>query len=515
MVKEQDAVIAFLATPGTFGDGGPVDRVETHGAIVFLCGDEALKLKRAVTYDYMDFGTPGQRRRFLLREIDLNRAAAPSIYRDVVPVTRDARGRLALNGAGTPVDWVLRMRRFSPEDELEAIAARGALDDALAGALGHGLAAYHAAAPLRDSPGARLIGDILDELERVFTGLADDPSRQAELRWLAAARARWAADRTQLDRRGCDGWVRRGHGDLHLGNLVVIDGAPVPFDALEFDETLGTCDLLYDLGFLLMDLCHRDLRRAACRVLDAWLAAFDGAQDAGLGLLPLFLSVRAAIRAMVLLQTDRARAAGPSAGPDHAAEAARYLDEALAFLAPPAPVLLAVGGFSGSGKSRLARALAPHLGAAPGAVWLASDVLRKAGRDPVAALPGAAYAPAARQAVYAAMRARATAVLTAGHSAILDATFLDPQERDRARALADTLGVAFSGLWLDAPETVLRQRIASRRGDPSDAGISVLEQQLAKGTGALDWHRIDATASDTDLVQAALSVTRPPATPGR
>ncbi len=306
MDHSQAEVVAYLSSPAAFAGEGPVEVIETHGAYVFLAGDTALKLKRAVRYDYLDQSTPRLRHRMLNRERDLNAPAAPTIYRDVVPITRTATG-LELGGSGVPLDWVLRMNRFPARDELQAVAERGELDDRLATEIGTSLAAYHAAAPVRSRAGSPLIAAILDELGRVFAEFPGTRGTEDVGPWLAEARAALARVTPLLDRRGAEGHVRRGHGDLHLRNLVLIDGHPQPFDALEFDETLGTCDLLYDLAFLIMDLDHRGLDRAACRVLDAWLTGARGAEDRGLAALPLFLSLRAAIRAMVLLQTDAAR----------------------------------------------------------------------------------------------------------------------------------------------------------------------------------------------------------------
>lgn len=489
----QDDIVAFLSRPSTFGEAaGEVEVIETHGALVFLCAGTALKLKRAVHYDYMDLSSPDKRHRMLMRELALNRPVAPAIYRDVVAVTREADGTLALGGAGAPLDWVLRMERFPAQDELTQVAARGALDDALATRLGARLAAFHRDAPVREPGEALGFRDIVDEVARVMAGFPQSRAAQAVPGWADAARGVLVTLGPILNERAAQGAVRRGHGDLHLRNLVLIGGDPVPYDALEFDEAMGTSDIVYDIAFLLMDLCHRDLARAACRVLDAWLLGFAGAQDAGLALMPVCLSLRAAIRAMVALQTGVAR------GTDGEGEAASYMAEALRYLAPPPPVCVAVGGFSGSGKSVLARALGPRIGAAPGAVRLATDVLRKAeGHAPVS------YDPAARAAVYAAMMDRARAILAAGHSVVLDATFLDPDLRARAGDVARAAGVPFVGLWLDAPEEVLRQRVTGRAGDVSDADLGVLAGQIARGTGPLDWTRIDAGGtSDRTLAQA-------------
>lgn len=496
---DQSDVIAFLSSGSAFGpDAGAVEVIETHGAFVFLCGDVALKLKRAVVYDYMDLGSVDRRHAMLDRELELNVPAAPTIYRDVLPVTRGSDG-LALDGEGPAVDWVLRMRRFPAEDEFQAIAARGDLDDALATATGEAVASYHAAAPVVPRQGAALIADILAELSRVFAGFEGAAGTERLAIWTPAAAAALETCRQLLDARGRAGHVRRGHGDLHLRNLVRIDGRPVLFDALEFDETLGTCDTLYDAAFLVMDLCHRGLARQACRMLDAWLREARGAEDAGLAALPLFLSVRAAIRAMVVLQTDAARGRA-GAG---AAEIDAYLHLACDALHPPAPILVAVGGLSGSGKSVLARAVAPGLGAMPGAVMLASDLERKVGRAKDAALGEAAYALGRRAEIYDTMLARAGTILAAGQSAILDATFLDPGLRARAEGVAAGADVPFEGLWLDAPVDVLEARITARRGDASDADVAVLRRQLEAPLGGIGWTRLDASGTVEATLAAA------------
>ncbi|ULB10497.1 AAA family ATPase [Cereibacter azotoformans] len=498
-MQDQTEVVRFLSDPESHG-GAPVEVVETHGALVFLAGGEAYKIKRAVRYDYMDLSTPELRHRMLLRELELNRATAPGIYRDVLPLTRESGG-LALGGGGEPVEWVLRMWRFPAEDELLAVAERGGLDDDLAGRLGRAVAGYHRAAPRREACGAQLIEDILAELSRVFAGMEDALGSERIVRFGRQAHALLHRLAPLLRARAAEGRVRRCHGDLHLRNLVLIDGEPVPFDALEFDETLGTCDILYDFAFLLMDLDHRGLTRAAGVALGAWLLEAAGEEDAGLAALPLFLAVRAAIRAMVLIQTDEARnMAGHSRD-----EARGLLDVACRLLEPPPPRLVAIGGVSGSGKTAVAAALAPRIGLPPGAVHLRSDLERKAAAGaPVAQrLPDAAYAEAARHAVYDRMLARARTILAAGWPVVLDATFLDPADRQAVAAVARDLGVPLQALWLEAAPDVLVARVSARRGDASDADASVVRDQLARKPEAGGWIAVDATGPLDEVVTAA------------
>ena len=464
--------------------------------MVFLAGEVALKIKRDVRYDYMDLSTLDLREKMLRRELELNQPIAPKIYREVVAVTRETDGTLAFGGAGEPVEWVLRMWRFPAEAELAVIAETRGIDDALARDLGKGVFAYHARTPERFADGRMLISDILDELDRVFADMTGA---------LGAARigafhhtSREALDDIAdlLQDRADTGHVRRAHGDLHLRNVVLLDGRPVPFDALEFDEVLGTCDVLYDLAFLVMDVHHRGLARAANMLLNAYLLAAGGREDPGLAALPLFLGVRAAIRAMVAVQTESAThvAAGT--------EPVRFLDDAIACLTPPAPMLILIGGVSGTGKTTVARAIAPQIGAVPGAIHLRTDLERKAMRGvaETATLADADYTPEARRAVYKRLEDRAGTILAAGHSVILDATFLDPETRRAAMAVGTAAGVETRALWLDAPLDVLTARVAGRARDASDADESVVRRQLEAETAPRDWIEVSAEGPTDEVI---------------
>ncbi|WP_372837047.1 kinase, partial [Puniceibacterium confluentis] len=340
---DQSAAIQFLE--GGAGRDATVERIDTHGALIFLIGQEAMKMKRAVKYDYMDLSTVEKRRALLKREYELNRDAAPSIYRGVLPLIRKADGSIAFGGSGEVLEWVLTMRRFPKEAELIHIAKHDGIGDDLTARLGAAVASYHAAAPVRPLDAHALIKEILDELDRVFDTMRTTVGQDAA-RFLAASRKMLSDRADHLGLRSLQGHVRRCHGDLHLRNIVMIEGVPTPIDALEFDERLGTCDTLYDLAFLLMDLDHLGMTHAANLVLNAYLSrATPDLSQTGLSLLPLYLSVRAAIRAMVDVQT----AAVNDARKEMQADAKAYLAQALAYLAPPPPILVAIGGYSGTG----------------------------------------------------------------------------------------------------------------------------------------------------------------------
>lgn len=506
--RSQGRVITFLKDPASHGTGDPVRIVETHGALIFLVGSAAYKMKRAVTYDYMDLSTLKLRHDMLLRELALNQPAAPQIYRDVVPVTRAGNGGLALNGSGEPVEWLLSMARFPAEAELTYIADHGLLSEAMAQALGRSVARYHQHNPRRDDVGDVLIREIIDELNDAFAKMTDTLTPDLVAGFRRGIEPAFDAIRALLRQRGSIGQVRRCHGDLHLRNIVLLDGVPTPYDALEFDERLGTCDVLYDLAFLLMDLGHRGLNHQANLVFNSYLfTARDASHEPGLAALPLFLSIRAAILAMVDVQRARL-IADPVAT---LADARHYLTESLAFLTPAPVRLVAIGGLSGTGKTTLSRALAHRIGAAPGAVHLRSDLERKAalGADPLASLPAEAYNARASEKVYGLLRDKARRILSAGHSVILDAAHLTKRHRDATdatAAVAADLGCDFVGLWLDADTDTLIRRVETRRGDASDATSTVVRAQAARPLGPIGWQRLDCSGPFDATVQAAAAL---------
>ena len=398
--------------------------VETHISAVFIGRDRVLKLKKAVNLGFLDFTTPAARHRFTARELEINAPAAPGLYRGLHGIS-GAADRLLPPDDPEAVDWALEMAPVPPEDFLDAVAARGAVDGAMQDRLGDMAVALRATYPAtttgKDPVAA--FRTVLRGNARAALGAGLEPRRvMAWRRGVERALRRLAP---VLRVRAAESRIRRCHGDLHLGNVLLWRGRPAPFDALEFDEALATIDTGYDLAFLVADLLHRCGRAAACRVLSRAVGTGgDAGQVAGL---PLWLSTRAMIRAHCL-----ARMAGQGEG------ALAFLAEAEAYLNPPAPRLLAVGGLQGTGKTRLARLLAPHLGAAPGALHLRSDELRKrlAGVAAEARLSPGSYTPEAGAAVYQAVLAEAGAALRGGHSVILDATFLDPSQRAGIEAVA-------------------------------------------------------------------------------
>ncbi|MGE4410716.1 MAG: AAA family ATPase [Sphingobium sp.] len=498
-VMSEAEIIAWLESGAPFtGEGGgpvePVRRIDTHAASVFLAGDRAWKLKRPVSLGYLDFSTVERRHAALETELRLNRRSAPALYLGLHRISCAPDGALALDGAGETVDWLLEMRRFPDGALLEDRVASEGLDDATVVALADHVAAIHAGADLcRVTDGAARLRKVADDNGAVMARYPDwlDAGKVGTLR----ARIDQLIDRQAplLDARGREGRIRHCHGDLHLGNIALVDGKPLAFDRLEFDTALATIDLLYDFAFLLMDLWEHGLFRQANMLFNRYLDLSPEDENA-IALLPLFMAMRASIRAHVL--ATQAEQEGGKGSTDAAlvGHARHYLDLALHLVEPVPARLIAVGGLSGTGKSTLARLIGGDVGAAPGARILRSDVLRKrlAGVAPETRLDPAAYTREKSHAVYAEIDRLAGVALRSGRAVIADAMFAAGEERTAIRTVADAADCRFDGIWLTLAEDERIARVEARVADASDADAGVVRVQTARHADVpADWLMIE------------------------
>jgi uncharacterized protein len=505
--QRQDETIAFLLRRDSYpGAVSEIERIDTHGAIVFLAGQHAYKLKRAITLPYLDFSTVEKRRHVCERELRLNRRTAPALYQGLLPIRRGADGVLHFGGEGEVADWVVVMKRFPQHALFDRLSAAGRLDPALMGPLADTIHRFHHdAEPVKDAPWLPAIQRIVETLDETLLGAPAASLGLPASSYLAALRRELQRREPLLRARQAAGYVRRCHGDLHLKNIVLEGGEPVLFDALEFDDALTCIDVIYDLAFLLMDLCHRGRHGEANAVLNRYIEHDmpPGALD-GLALLPLFLSLRAGIRAMVGVH-------GLAFIAEHARlEAERAIRDygllALDVLGARRPMLVCVGGLSGTGKTTAARSLAPDIGGLPGAIHIRTDVERKRmlGVEPTARLDASAYTEAAGEEVYRHVAEKASRILHAGHSVVIDAVFSGAVARALAEATARDTGAAFAGLWLEASTGTMIERVEQRSNDASDATRDVvLMQARASVPPPPGWTRVDAGGGIADTLTCA------------
>jgi len=509
MNATQEDTIRLLSDPATFGAGTDrVERIETHVSLVFLGRDRVFKLKRAVVFPYLDFSTSEKRRLACEAEIRINKRTAPSIYRGVVAISRKSDGALALGNDGEVIDWVVEMNRFDQDTLFDRLATKGMLNRAMMEDLADAIADFHNKAETHNETGAggstgieMIIKSNAECFGQSNSGILEAKKTQTLTRLSIEALGNVAK---LLDRRRDAGRVRLCHGDLHLRNIFLIDGKPALFDAIEFNTAFSTIDVLYDLAFVLTDLNHRGLERLANILFNRYfdISGEGGESLSGLRVLALFISMRATIRAHV----DMAQAeslSDPELANRRGGEAADYLSMALESLKSTTPVLIAVGGLSGSGKSRMARELAPHLG---GARVVRSDSTRKrlAGVALSERLGPDGYNPEMTDRTFQALFDEVTWALKSGFPVIADAVFSAPAHRRAVADIAKAQGVPFTGLWLEAPPDVMARRVKERKRNVSDADASVLKLQLDYELDEIDWFKIDSSGPCDETLAAGL-----------
>ena len=467
----------------------PVDEfqvIETHISCLLLTGRYVYKFKKPVDLGFLDFSTPEARHFYCEEELRLNTPLAPDLYLGLARITGDIE-HPALNGAGALLEYAVRMRQFPERNRLDHLAERGELATEHIDALADQLARFHIhtpSAPPDSSFGepAEVRRPVLENFSQISPLLTDDAQRAVldEVRqWTEQALLVLQSD---FQQRRHDGWIRECHGDLHLGNIALFQGRVTLFDRLEFSPALRWIDVMSDLAFLLMDLRQRGQQRLAMRLLNRYLE--HSGDYLGLGVLRFYLIYRAMVRAKVAILQARQRTDQGLEAREQMREFDHYLRTARDYTLPKATApLIITHGLSGSGKSWLSARLAETLGA----LRLRSDVERKRlfELQPTDRVPSAVgqgiYLPDISRETYRRLHAAAYMVLDAGCPVILDATFLDREQRDLMRRMAQTSGAPFIILDVRAPEAVLRERILARhrdQRDASDADLRVLEHQL-------------------------------------
>ncbi|MEL7047562.1 MAG: AAA family ATPase, partial [Pseudomonadota bacterium] len=455
------------------------------------------KIKKAVDLGYLNFSTLAKRQAACRAEIDLNKPNAPEIYHHVAPVTRNASGQISIGHSEKTeeeiVDYVICMSRFDQHGLFSQLAKNNSLSPDVLVQTAHMISTMHArATPSFDDRAVTRLLAIADDISITLKRSGSRLDQRLITTFQSAVKTSLRKHQSQMISRLQQGWVRRCHGDLHLRNLVLVNDTPVAFDALEFDEILATIDVLYDIAFLLMDLVSANQRAGANLVLNTYLqASAEPRHINDIALIPLFMAMRAGIRAMVAANQFQEQSDHP---PSALSSANHYIELAEDLLKPDTAALYAIGGPSGTGKSTLARMIAPKLGRRMGAVHLRSDVVRKelAGAALTDRLPSDHYTPEASKIVYEKLLEQAEITLTAGLPVIVDAVFGDPNTRDALADLANRIGVPMKSAWLSGPVETLKTRVTARQGDASDATAAVVERQIKTLEPPTDWPHINA-----------------------
>jgi aminoglycoside phosphotransferase family enzyme/predicted kinase len=499
----QSDIITFLDQPQAYGlpENETIGRFDTHISIVFLAGPYAYKLKRAIALPFVDFSRLEDRHHFCEKEMEANHIASANLYIGVVPVRRH-NDQLVLDGTeGEVVEWLVKMHRFDQRDLYDHLSNIGHLGKDEINELCDQVCTFYQNTPVQ-TEGYGGSGGMVRAFEGHYKALANCPDHLFEPNKIDQLKQRITQEITTytplMDERAAQGYVRHCHGDLHLRNICRFQGQSLLFDAIEFEPDFAVIDIFYDFAFLLMDLCHRGEFTLANSALNRYLGRTG--DIAALHLLGLYMASRSLIRTHVNgvasqnQKTDQDRIKWEN-------DARTYLEETIDILAPRPTALIAIGGFSGSGKSSLAQRLAPTLGRKPGAFIARTDMIRKRlmGVSPNERLPQNAYTPETSQQTYSTLFVELMFALHSGQCAIADGVFAKPEERAMLQEIATSQNVPFIGIWLDAPADTLKDRVSNRQNDPSDATPEVVDLQQSFDIGGLDWHRIDAT-QDVDFI---------------
>ncbi len=472
---------ALLCRPEAFPwHPAAIDVIETHVSWVFLAGSFVVKLKKPVTFGFVDHSTPELRRRSCEDEVRLNRRLTADVYIDVVPITSGPAG-LEVDGTGDSVEWATLMRRLPAERMLDKLIDRGSLPPNLAQRLASRLIPFHqatASSCIVESTGSvdGLIAIITDNLSELQSFSGDSlPAEQLSLvdhamRQFIAASGQLFVERLR------DGYVRDGHGDLRCEHICLEDDTIQVFDCVEFSPAIRCADIASDLAFLLMDL-----ERLGCRgiALDLERAYRAGGVDLPPALVNFYRAHRALVRAKVdclSRSLDHGERLEPLAH-----EARRYLDLATRSVTTIIPALIVMTGLSGTGKSTLAA----DIGAMLGATVIASDIVRKGLAGGAESGSGewqsGIYSPDWSTRTYDRLFSLAEQLLRSGDPCILDAAFLSSDQRQSAAAIAARLGVPLILAETFCSEEIAMERIKKRRDEasgPSDASIDTYRHQI-------------------------------------
>ncbi len=465
-----------------------VEVVETQLSWVLLAGERAYKIKRPVVYPFADFSKLDDRRHFCQEELRLNRRFAPGLYLEVCAITgHGAEARI--DGDGPPVEYAVVMRAFDRREELDRLVRDQRISVPELEDFGRRLARLHAELPRlppgRDAGAPAAVATALARNASECAGLSALFGTEVRISALAASLVREADARTPaLAWRAQAGTFRECHADLHLSNVVRINGQLLPFDCLEFEPAFRWIDVAQDIAFFDADMRGYAEPRLADAFLNAYLA--ESGDYHACTVLPLYVADRALVRAKVMaLLAGSAKDRGSNEMDLLSRRHLDYLNVAERSLRATTPRCIMMTGLPGSGKSWLAARMAPVLEA----IHLRSDIERKrlagipATERSHSPLEGGLYTSARTDAVYERLERCAAEVLAGRRTVIVDANYGEHEQRAALARLCTRLAVPLYVVECEAPAPLLRRRIEARSSlanNASEADLSVLEAQRAQ-----------------------------------
>ena len=497
---EQADVINALSNPQTYGKKTThVNVVHSHISILFFAGDLVYKLKRAVLEPTVDFSTPEKRKMACILEMKRSAIYAPRLILGIKPVKRLKNGKIKIGGKlGEEIDTVLvEKRNFLPSP----IFDRFEMMD-----LAEYLFELHSKAkPFYSKWGVEVIRNIILQIEnslRYFPDLFD----MKKLNTLTYNSMRQLVKNKRLIKfRQKSGRVKKCHGDLSLSNIAYVNKKFLLFSPMEYGETMDTIDTLYDLSFLTMDLEARGLRRLGNILFNHYMAYMNDIE--GIPLLSLYQSMHAAFKAASCARTSTVLTGDAKEKARKSSQ--HYFELACKLLDDYKPVIIACGGLSGSGKSRIAREISGKMCPAPGGIILRDDVIKKqiTGLVPHQKFDKTNDSPAFQKIVYDVLRQQAETAIKTGSCVIVDAMFDNEEERKSFADLAHRMQVPFIGLWMDAPLSVRKERVRRRKRTPSDVRkVQELESQLNLKTGKITWHKINTNQIKEETIEQVVAL---------
>lgn len=478
-------LITALLTPTAYAHPcGDIRCIETHISWLLLTGDYVYKIKKPVNFGFVDFSTLSRRQHFCAEEIRLNSRLAPQLYLGVIAITLD-RQQLRMNGNGPVQEYAVKMQQFDNTYLFDRLIKHHQLSPQMISETAQRLAQFHHNIAIADEHSRfgsapsihQPVQENFSQLAEMAAAFIASPKQQQRIAHIRQwSEQRYKALKDTFVQRKIDGFIRECHGDLHLGNIVLIDGQVTPFDGIEFNPDLRWIDIISEIAFLLMDLQHRGRADLAHRLLNAWLE--NTGDYTGLSVLRYYQCYRAMVRAKVAALT-----AGQDTDTETKPSVNNYIKLADTYTRGKRPMLFIMHGLSGSGKSSLSQ----NLLEACGLIRLRSDVERKrlAGLSPLASSQSSPdtgiYSAAFTQQTFARLENLARQTLHAGYCVLVDATFLQRHQRDPFRQLAQSLHVPFLIIHCQTDNETLRQRVHQRHAagqDASEAGLLVLQRQL-------------------------------------